>query len=45
VERFRERVDQTFGALDGDPLHLTGAIDTAADLVLDTADACAMMIR
>ncbi|MFF5293922.1 nucleotidyltransferase domain-containing protein [Paractinoplanes globisporus] len=44
-ERFRERVDQAFAGLDGDPLHLTAAIDTAADLVLDTADACAMMIR
>jgi hypothetical protein len=45
AERFRERVDQAFAGLDGDPLHLTAAIDTAADLVLDTADACAMMIR
>ena len=44
-ERFRERVDAAFGGVDGDPLRLTGAIDTAADLVLDTADACAMMIR
>ena len=44
-ERFHERVDQTFGGLGGDPLRLTAAIDTAADLVLDTADACAMMIR
>jgi Nucleotidyltransferase domain len=43
--RFRERVDAAFGGVDGDPLHLTEAIDTAADLVLDTADACAMMIR
>ena len=31
--------------LAGDPVRLTGAIDAAADLVLDTADACAMMIR
>jgi hypothetical protein len=44
-ERFRERVDSTFRGMDGDPLRLTVAIDTAADLVLDTADACAMMIR
>jgi hypothetical protein len=44
-ERFRERVDQMFAAVDGDPLHLTAAIDTAADLVLDTADACAIMMR
>ncbi len=43
-ERFRERVDAAFGGVDGDPLHLTAAIDTAADLVLDTADACAMML-
>jgi hypothetical protein len=44
-ERFRERVDAAFADVDGDPLHLSGAIDAAADLVLDTADACAMMIR
>ena len=44
-ERFRERVDQMFAGVDGDPVRLSGAIDTAADLVLDTADACAMMIR
>ena len=43
--RFRERVDATFAGMDGDPLRLTGAIDTAADLVLDTADACAIMLR
>jgi hypothetical protein len=43
--RFRERVDEVFAAVDGDPLHLTAAIDAAADLVLDTADACAKMIR
>jgi hypothetical protein len=41
--RFRERVDAAFAQLDGDLLHLTAAVDTAADLVLDTADACAMM--
>ena len=44
-ERFRERVDAMFAGVDGDPVRLTGAIDAAADLVLDTADACAMMIR
>ncbi|MFI5889314.1 nucleotidyltransferase domain-containing protein [Actinoplanes sp. NPDC051513] len=44
-ERFRQRVDEAFVGVDGDPLHLTAAIDVAADLVLDTADACAMMIR
>lgn len=40
-KRFRERVDEVFAGVDGDPLHLTAAIDGAADLVLDTADACA----
>jgi hypothetical protein len=44
-ERFRERVDETFAGMDRDPIRLTAAIDTAADLVLDTADACAMMLR
>jgi hypothetical protein len=44
-ERFRERVDAAFAGVDGDPVRLTGAIDAAADLVLDTADACAMMIQ
>lgn len=44
-ERFRERVDETFAGMDRDPLRLSAAIDTAADLVLDTADACAMMLR
>ncbi|MGX6602401.1 nucleotidyltransferase domain-containing protein [Micromonosporaceae bacterium Da 78-11] len=44
-QEFRERVDAAFSRVDGDPLHLTEALDTAADLVLDTADACAMMIR
>jgi hypothetical protein len=43
--RFRERAEAVFAGLDGDPDRLTGAIDTAADLVLDTADACAKMIR
>jgi nucleotidyltransferase-like protein len=44
-ERFRQRVDAAFAGMDGDPLRLSEAIDTAADLVLDTADACAAMIR
>ncbi|MCA2218677.1 nucleotidyltransferase domain-containing protein [Jidongwangia harbinensis] len=42
-QRFRQRVAEVFARLDGDPVHLSGALDTAADLVLDTADACAMM--
>jgi len=44
-ERFRERVDAVFAGLDGDPVHLSATLDAAADLVLDTADACAMMSR
>jgi hypothetical protein len=43
--RFREQVDAVFTAVDGDPVHLTAALDAAADLVLETADACAMMTR
>jgi hypothetical protein len=43
--RFRERTEAVFAAVDGDPLHLTVALDAAADLVLETADACAMMAR
>jgi hypothetical protein len=43
--RFQQLVEEAFRHLDGDPLHLTAAIDTAADLVLDTADACARMAR
>lgn len=42
---FKQRVDAIFAAVDGDPLHLTAAVDAAADLTLDTADACAMMAR
>ncbi|SNY06279.1 nucleotidyltransferase domain-containing protein [Paractinoplanes atraurantiacus] len=42
---FAERVDKAFAAVDGDPLRLRLAIDIAADLVLDTADACTMMMR
>jgi hypothetical protein len=44
-DRFAERAGAIFGGLDTDPLRLTAALDAAADLVLDTADACAMMIR
>jgi hypothetical protein len=44
-ERFKRRVDAVFTRLDGDPVHLTAALDAAADLVLETADACAMMTR
>ena len=44
-ERFAERVDQVFAALDGDAMRLRVAIDLAADLVLDTADACVRMVR
>lgn len=44
-DRFRDRVDEVFAAVDGDPIHLSVAIDAAADLVLDTADACAIMMR
>ncbi len=42
-ERFKGRVDAVFAELAGDPLRLAAAVDMAADLVLDTADACAMM--
>jgi hypothetical protein len=44
-ERFAERVDRAFAALEGDPLRLRLAIDIAADLALDTTDACTMMVR
>lgn len=44
-ERFRHRVDALFAEVDGDPLHLAEALDAAVDLVLETADACAMMAR
>jgi hypothetical protein len=43
--RFRRQVEAVFAAVDGDPVHLTAALDAAADLVLETADACAMMSR
>lgn len=42
---FRARAEAVFAQLDAEPERLTSAIDAAADLVLDTADACAMMIR
>jgi hypothetical protein len=42
---FGAQVDAVFAAVDGDPLRLTAALDAAADLVLETADACAMMTR
>jgi hypothetical protein len=44
-ERFRERVDEVFAGMDRDPLRLSAVLDAAADLVLDTADACATMLR
>jgi predicted nucleotidyltransferase len=40
-DRFRERAEALFAG----PGLLTESIDAAADLVLDTADACAKMIR
>jgi hypothetical protein len=43
--RFRPRVEAIFAGLDADPVRLTAALDAATDLVLDTADACAMMSR
>ncbi|AGZ46060.1 nucleotidyltransferase domain-containing protein [Actinoplanes friuliensis] len=43
--RFKERLDAVFAGLDGDPVHLVAALDAAQDLVLETADACAMMAR
>jgi hypothetical protein len=42
---YQDRVNKIFGELKPDPLRLTAAIDQATDLVLDTADACAMMAR
>jgi hypothetical protein len=44
-ERFEQRANAIFAAVDGDPLRLSEALDTAVDLVLDTADSCAMMAR
>jgi predicted nucleotidyltransferase len=44
-ERFKERVDAVFAVVDGEPVHLTEALDAATDLVIETADACAMMAR
>jgi hypothetical protein len=42
-EGFKTRADAVFAEVAADPLRLTAALDGAADLVLDTADACAMM--
>ncbi|OJF12959.1 nucleotidyltransferase domain-containing protein [Couchioplanes caeruleus] len=44
-ERFRERVDALFARVAADPLQLSAALDAATDLILETADACAMMSR
>jgi predicted nucleotidyltransferase len=44
-QRLRDRVDAAFACVDGNPVHLTTALDAAEDLVLETADACAMMAR
>ena len=44
-ERFGQRADAMFACVDGDPAHLATALDMATDLVLETADACAMMAR
>ncbi|GLY00973.1 MULTISPECIES: nucleotidyltransferase domain-containing protein [Actinoplanes] len=44
-QQFRRRAEAAFAAVDGDPLRLGAAADIAADLVLDTVDACAMMLR
>ncbi|BCY14922.1 DNA polymerase subunit beta [Actinoplanes sp. L3-i22] len=43
--KFQQRVDAAFAAITSDPLRLTLAIDIAADLVLETTEACAMMLR
>ncbi|HWS33561.1 MAG TPA: nucleotidyltransferase domain-containing protein [Actinoplanes sp.] len=42
---FRSRVDTIFATIDPDPSRLTEAIDLTADMVLETVDACAMMLR
>ncbi len=42
-DRFEARVNAAFAGMDGDPVHLSAALDAAADLILETADACAMM--
>ena len=42
---FKQRVDGVFAAVSGDRLRLGVAVDLAAALVLETADACAMMLR
>ncbi|SDT76609.1 nucleotidyltransferase domain-containing protein [Actinoplanes derwentensis] len=42
---FRARVDTVFATIEPDPLRLAEAIDLTADIVLETVDACAMMLR
>lgn len=42
-EHFATRMNAVFAAVDGDPVRLSAALDAAADLILDTADSCAMM--
>lgn len=44
-QRFKARMDAVFAAVDGDPLRLSIAIDLIEDLVLEVADACAVMLR
>jgi hypothetical protein len=42
---FRAQVDALVGGLSADPARLAVALDAAADLVLDVADACVTMAR
>lgn len=42
---FRPRVDAIFAGLNADPAAIGSTLDAAADLVLDTADACSLMAR
>ncbi|GAA1588481.1 nucleotidyltransferase domain-containing protein [Actinoplanes couchii] len=42
---FAVKVDRVFASIGPDPLRLAEAIDLAEDIVLETADACAMMLR
>lgn len=44
-ERFEKRVAAVFARVQGDPLRLAEAVDLAADLVIETVDACAKMMR
>jgi hypothetical protein len=41
----RARVDALFASVDADPVRIMATLDAAADLVLDTADACVTMSR